>query len=236
MTLKPKSIRSMTRRLFCLVLAFITPLLGQDEDPKKKSGSGVEVKFFAEMVPPNLGTVFLLTGETRGDPFELPSDFLSNPVVVPERAMVLKTTNKEIPLCSITLPETGKSFAVILVANKPAGYKPIVVRTDDPAFKSGDVFFINRSDKLIVAKLGTTPLALKPGTTAKSRPDGAVDNTYYNIIFATREASGDKLLSSSRWPIDNLQRSYVIFFTSANGKTSFRAIDEYLPAPEGAKP
>lgn len=150
--------------------------------------------------------------------------------------MFLKTTNKEISLCSITLPETGKAFAVILVAAKPAGYKPIVVRTDDPTFEAGDVFFINRSDKIVLGKLGTTLLALKPNTSAKSRPAGAKENAYYDITFATRDATGDKLISSSRWPIDKLLRSYVIFFTSANGKTTFRAVDEYMTPPAETKP
>ena len=151
-----------------------------------------------------------------------------DPIPVSQRVMVLKTLEKGIPLCTITLPEAGKSFAVVLVASKAGGFTPIVVRTDDPGFKAGDVFFINRSEKTVLGKLGTTPLILKPGETAKSRATGAIDDTYYNIAFATRETTGDKLLSSSRWPVENHLRTYLFFFTNAQGRTAFRGVDEYL--------
>lgn len=227
----------MTTRIFCLLLACLLPAFAQEgNSAQKKSDSGVQVKFFAEGVPANLGTVFLLTGETKSAPFDLPVDFMSPAVEVPARAMILKTSAKEIPLCTITLPDTGKAFAIILVAAKPAGYKPIVVRTDDPTFKSGDVFFINRSVKTVLGKLGTTPLILKPGEALKSRPAGAKENAYYDVTFATRDETGDKLISSTRWPIDQLLRSYLIFFTSANGKTSYRAVDEYMTPPADANP
>lgn len=222
----------MSFRFLSLLLALVSPLIAQEKKPAKPATGSVQVKFLAEMTPPDLGQVFLQLGETKSPAFVLPTNHLSDPVAVSERVMVLKTLEKELPLCPITLPETGSSFAVVLVTAKPTGYRPIVVRTDDPAFKPGDVFFINRSEKIVLGKLGTTPLVLKPGETAKSRPTGPVDNTYYDIAFATREENGDKILSSSRWPIDNNLRSYLFFFTNAQGRTSFRAVDEYL-APAG---
>ena len=227
----------MFLRFSSLLLAFSLPVIAQ-EKPAAKPGSGkFQVKLLAEHAPAALGDVFLQLGETeKSANFTLPTNRLSDPIPVPERVMVLKTLEKEIPLCTITLPEAGSSFAVILVTAKPAGYQPIVVRTDDPGFKAGDVFFINRSDKVVLGKLGTTPLVLKPGETAKSRPTGAVDNTYYDIAFATREEKGDKLLSSSRWPMDNNLRSYLFFFTNAKGRTTFRAGDEYLEPAATKKP
>ncbi|MEO5917703.1 MAG: hypothetical protein ABIS50_25960 [Luteolibacter sp.] len=226
----------MSLRLFILLLALLSPAIAQEKPPSKSAAGNLQVRLLAEVVPENLGKVFLLLGETKSAEFELPANFLSDPVAVSSRAMVLKTINKEVSLCTIALPEQGNSFAVILVTAKPAGYKAIVVRTDDPTFKAGDVFFINRSEKTVLGKLGTSPLILKPGETEKSRPTGAIDNTYYDIAFATREESGDKLLSSSRWPIDNQLRSYLFFFTNAQGKTTFRAVDEYLIPAAPAKP
>ena len=224
----------MSYRLFGLLLALLSPVIAQDKKPSRKSDAGLQVRLLAEVTPPGLGKVFLSFGEDKSEGFVLPSNQLSDGIPVLERGMVLKTVEKNIPLCSITLPEAGKSFAVILVTAKPSGFKPIIVRTDDPTFKAGDVFFINRSEKTVLGKLGQTPLILKPGTSAKSRPTGAVEDTYYDIAFATREEKGDKLLSSSRWPIDNNLRSYLFFFTNAQGRTSFRAVDEYLPAPASA--
>lgn len=219
----------MIFRLSALLLALLCPVVAQDKEaPAKKADSGIQVRLLAEVAPPGIGNVFLSFGEGKSEGFVLPTNQLSDSVPVSGREMQLKTVDKNIPLCAITLPEAGKSFAVILVTAKPSGYEPIVVRTDDPAFKAGDVFFINRSNKTVLGKLGQTPLLLKPGTTAKSHPTGAVENTYYDIAFATREEKGDKLLSSSRWPIDNNLRSYLIFFTNAQGRTTFRAVDEYM--------
>lgn len=220
----------MSLRHFALILILSVPAFAQEPAPEKKGKGNVQVKLLAEEFPENLGKVYLLFGETRSEIFELPVNRLSNPVMASARTMVLKLANKDIALCPITLPEEGKSFAIVLVTAKPAGFKPIVVRTDDPAFKPGDVFFINRSEKTILGKLGTTPLILKTGETAKSRPTGAVENTYFDIAFATRDETGDKVISSSRWPIDNDLRSYLFFFTNAQGRTTFRAVDEYLTA------
>lgn len=60
--------------------------------------------------------------------------------------------------------------------------------------------------------------------------------TYYDIAFATREPTGDKLLSSSRWPVENHLRTYLFFFTNAQGRTTFRGVDEYLTADKPANP
>jgi hypothetical protein len=226
--LKPAIPLSMTIRCFALFLSLMVPAISQETEPAKKSKSDIQVKFLAEAFPESLGKVFLLFGESKSEDFVLPVNRLSSPIAVSTRTMVLKLVDKEVSLCPVTLPEAGKSFAVVLVTAKPAGFMPIVVRTDDPGFRAGDVYFINRSEKTILGKLGTTPLVLKAGETTKSRPSGAVDNTYYDIAFAIREKSGDKLINSSRWPIDNDLRSYLFFFTNAQGRTTFRAVDEYL--------
>jgi hypothetical protein len=213
----------MFLRIIALQLLFV--LTGFSQSEKKPD---LQVQFLAEQFPEKLGKVYLSFGEAKSEPFDLPMNRLSDPVVAAGRAMVLKLAEKDVPLCSLTVPEQGKSFAIVLVTAKPAGFKPIVVRTDDPAFRAGDVFFINRSEKTILGKLGTAALVLKPGETTKSRPNGAVDNAYYDISFAVREGTTDKLISSSRWPVDNALRSYLFFFTNAEGRTTFRAVDEYL--------
>ena len=227
----------MSIRLFSLLLAaFVSPLVAQEESPTKDPVSGIRIRLLAEQAPETFGKVFLQFGETKSEAFTLTTNRLADPIPVGQRLMVLKTFEKNIALCTINLPDAGKTFAVVLVASKAGGFTPIVVRTDDPGFKAGDVFFINRSEKTVLGKLGTTPLVLKPGETAKSRATGAIDNTYYDIAFATREPTGDKLLSSSRWPVENHLRTYLFFFTNAQGRTAFRGVDEYLKADKPAKP
>lgn len=226
----------MNSRIFCLFLGLLSPLAAQDAKPVKKSDGSVQVRFLAEEAPEQLGQVALFFGKEKSQGVTLPTNQLSPPVSVSGRALVLKTLEKEIPLCAITLPENGSAFAVILVVAKPAGFRPVVVRTDDPNFKAGDVYFINRSEKTILGKLGATTLALKPGESSKNRPSGAVNNTYYDIAFATRDEIGDKVISSTRWPVDENLRSYLFFFTNAEGRTTFRAVDEYMTPAVVAQP
>lgn len=226
----------MIHRILGLLAVLLTTVVAQDKAAGNKKDSSVSVRLLAEQFPPEIGMVILSFGEEKSEKFTIPTNYLSTPVPVSERKMILKTAEKDIPLCTINLPEAGKAFAVILVVAKPAGFTPIVVRTDDPSFKAGDVFFINRSDTTVLGKLGNTPLVLKSGETTKSRPSGAVEETYYDIAFATREATGDKLISTSRWPIDIDIRSYLFFFTNAEGRTTFRAVDEQLVPAAAGKP
>ncbi len=129
----------MTFRILCLLLACVTPLPGQEESATKKKNSGIQLTFMAETVPDKLGKVFLLTGETRTEAFELPSDYLSDPVQVAERVMILKTEQKEIPLSTINLPEDGKSFAIILLAAKPAA-SPAATSSSAPPAGSSTIY------------------------------------------------------------------------------------------------
>lgn len=223
-----------THLIPALLLALLFPVSAQDQPKPKKSEGGVQVRLLAEVVPPNLGKVYLATAdgksteEVKSNAVDLPTTELSPPIVVPAREMLLKTVEKGITLGTVKLPDEGKSFAIILVAAKPAGYRPIVVRTDDPNFKIGDVMFINRSEKTVLGKLGDTPLIVKPGEVTKSRPSNPKENAYYDIAFAVREPTGDRLISTTRWPIDETLRSYVFFFTNAEGRTTFRAVDEFI--------
>ncbi|GAA5130976.1 hypothetical protein JIN84_05465 [Luteolibacter yonseiensis] len=208
-----------------ILLQLLLVLTAFSQSDKK---TDLEVQLLAEQFPEKLGQVYLVFGDKKSQPFDLPTNRLSDSVAAEGRTMVLKLAQKDVPLCTITLPDQGKSFALLLVAAKPSGFKPLVIRTDDSTFRAGDVFFVNSTDKTILGKLGTAPLTLKPGETTKSRPNGAVDNTYYNIAFAIREGTTDKLISSTRWPVDQGLRSYVFFFTNAEGRTTYRAVDEYL--------
>lgn len=217
----------MTRRFFGLGLLLLQPLTAQTTQKEE----GPQVRFLAERVPDTLGEVVIQNGEHKSAAFKLPVNQLSPPITATARSFALKSVDKGQALCPITLPEAGKSFAVILVLAPPAAYAPIVVRTDDPEFKAGDVFFINRSTQTVLAKLGDTKLALKAGESKKSQPTNPVNNTYYDIAFATQEGEKTKMISTTRWPIDNLLRSYVFFFTTAEGTTSFRAVDEYMTPP-----
>jgi hypothetical protein len=218
------------RHLLLLALSFCpltSLLLAQDTPATPKSA--IKLRVLAEVVPEALGPVYLLAGEARTAEFELPANNVSDPIAVAGRSLILKTSAANLSLCTFTLPAEGKSFVVIFSPAKPAGYKAEMVRTDDPSFKRGDVFFLNRTDQTILGKLGTKELVLASGKTAISRPEGATEGVYYDVAFAARSEAGNKLLSTVRWPVDDQIRSYVFFVQDPTGRISYRAVDEFMP-------
>jgi hypothetical protein len=106
----------------------------------------------------------------------------------------------------------------------------VIVRTDDPSFRRGDVFFLNLTTHTVLGKLGTRPLVLESGKSAINRPDGPKEKGYYDIAFATRQENEDRIFSSSRWPIDDQIRSYLFFLQEESGRITYRAVDEFIPA------
>ncbi len=218
-----------------LFVALILPLSAQKTKLAGKAESRVTLRLLADAVPEGQGKVLLQAENSKSDPLDLSTSALSAPVVMSARSMVLKAADNDTPLCTIALPAEGKSFAVLLAPEKPAGYVPFFVRLDDDSFKPGDVFFINRSPKTVVLKLGGNELVLEAGKSVKSRPTNPVDNNYYDIIISERDAAGDKIITSSRWPVDDKLRSYVFFSTNARGRTTYRAVDEYLEAADAKK-
>ncbi|MEO5711952.1 MAG: hypothetical protein ABIT37_00545 [Luteolibacter sp.] len=218
-----------------LFAALVLPLSAQKAKPSGKGESGITLRLLADEVPEGQAKVVLQTGDSKSAAIDLPTATLSVPVVVPARTVVLKAADKDDPLCSITLPDEGKSFAILLAPEKPAGYAPFVLRLDDDTFKAGDMFIINRSAKTVVLKLGGTEVVLEVGKTVKSHPTNPVDDNYYNVTISERDPSGDKLVTSSRWPVDVHLRSYLFFSTNDKGRTTFRAVDEYLEAADGKK-
>lgn len=221
--------RLLTFLMLPVALAsFASFAFGQAPSPSTRPA--ITLRLLAEVVPEDLGPVCLVAGENRSDSIEISANNVSEPVVVGARKLALKLSDKDLSLCSFTLPDAGKSFVVIFSPAKPAGYRAEVVRTDDPTFKRGDVFFLNRTDQTILGKLGTKPLVLAPGKSVISRPAGATDGAYYDIAFAARTDAGDKILSTVRWPIDDQIRSYIFFVQDPNGRVSYRAVDEFVPA------
>jgi hypothetical protein len=186
-------------------------------------------------VPEGQAKVVLVTDGNKSAELDLSTSALSEPIVVPSRATVLKAADKDASLCAITLPPEGKSFAVLLAPHKPGGYVPFVIRLDDQSFKPGDLFVVNSGAKTVVLKLGGSEVVLESGKSIKTRPTDPVDKSYYDIVFRERDAAGEKLITSTRWPVDLHLRSYIFIFTNDNGRTSYRAVDEYIAAAADGK-
>jgi hypothetical protein len=216
-------------------LLFTSLLLISGLHAQTQVAKDLQVRFLAERSPQQIGQVVMAVGENRSTPFDLPSNYLSTPLTPTARTFNLRAVTPDVSLASITLPEDGKSFIVLLIPAKEGGFKPIVIRSDDPAFKSGDVYFYNHSPKVILGYVGTAKFSLEAGKGMVLRPTGARAENFYDVGFGVREEQGDRTLSQTRWPVDDKVRSYVFFFVNpSTSLLDFRAVDEFIPPP--AKP
>lgn len=217
----------MTPRLPLLLLVTIS-LLFSDHPTQgaAKAKKGIHLRLLACEVTKEQPKVLLETKESKSDVFDLPSSAFTVPLPVSGRVVVLKAPGNEAPLSNIELPGQGDSFAVLLASQKPSGFVPTVVRLDDASFEPGDYHFINCSEKIVVLKLGGTEVVLEAGNAATSRPTEPVHNRHYNVTMSTRDDSADKIFASTRWPLNQTKRAFVVFFTQPNGRVTYRAVDE----------
>ena len=213
-------------RIATLFALLFSALASAQDAPK---GGDLKVRFLAERTPQDLGQVLMATEKEKSPPFDLPVNNLSVPQPAPARVFALKpATGKDVALANVTLPENGKSFIVLLVP-AAAGYKPVVIAAEDPAFKPGDVYFYNHGDKPVLGYVGTATFVLPPGKGQTLTPKGAKEGKFYDVGFGVREKEGDRALSTTRWPVDDKIRSYVFFFVNPSTKRlDFRAVDEFV--------
>ncbi|MBK1827771.1 hypothetical protein [Haloferula rosea] len=190
------------------------------------------VRFLAERVPKELGSVSMFAEEARSEPFSLPTNHLSQAQPAPGRRFVLRPEGKEMTVAKVALPEDGKSFIVLLLPSRKAGYETVVIRDDAPNFRPGDVYVHNNASKTVLGYVGSTKFTIAPAQGKSIRPEGARDEGFYDVGFGVREKAGDRALSKTRWPVEEQIRSYVFFFMNPETqRVDFRAVDEFV-APE----
>lgn len=217
----------LTPRLPLLFLATISLLFAaHPAQGAAKPKKGIHLRLLACEVTKEQPKVFLETKDSKSDVFDLPSSAFTAPMPVSRRVVALKAPDGDVSLSNIELPGQGDSFAILLAPQEPAGFIPTVVRLDDDSFKPGDYHFINCSEKTVVLKLGGTEVVLEAGNAATSRPTEPVHNHHYNVTMSTRSESADKIFASTRWPLDQTKRGFVIFFTQPNGRVTYRAVEE----------
>lgn len=192
------------------------------------------LRFLAERAPDNLGEVVLGIGDTLTPPFKLSSERLSDPIPAPARKMALRLKDRPLVLAEISLPESGAAFMILLIPDPKGGFLPVIIRADDVNFRGGDVYFYNHAPKPVLGYVGTAKFILKPEEGKLVRPAGAKEETYYDVGFGVREAEGDRVMRTLRWPVMTRSRSYVFFFQNpVKNRIDFRAVDEFV-APQAA--
>jgi hypothetical protein len=201
--------------------------------PAQTSGSkgGPKVRFLAERAPEAIGKVMLVAKEAKSAQFDLPTNHLSEPQTPPERIFSVWSAARNVSVATVTLPEQGDSFIVLLVPSADGGYKPIVISAKDANFKPGDIYFYNHADKTVLGYVGTSKFILEPAKGKTVRPQGPSgdEKNYYEVGLGIREKEGDRTLSTARWPVQKDMRMYVFFYLNPKSqRLDFRAVDEFV--------
>lgn len=197
------------------------------------AAGGPSLRFLAERAPGNLGEVVLAVGDQLTPPFTLSSQRLSDPLIAPARKLALRLREKPLVLSQISLPENGDSFIILLIPDPKGGFRPVVINAADVNFRGGDVYFYNHSPKPVLGYVGSAKFMLNPEEGKLLRPAGAKDETYYDVGFGVREAEGDRVMRTLRWPVLTRSRSYVFFYHNPlKDRIDFRSVDEFIAPVE----
>ena len=197
-----------------------------------QNDASVQVRFLAQVLPDGLGTVVMASGEEIGEPFTLPTLNLSKHLEPPARTFALKAGEGQL-LGTVALPENGRDFIVLLVVGKGAGYIPIIIDSSDAGFQVGDVYAYNSSSHTIQGKVGSLGFMIPAGKSRIITPAGAIEGRYYDVAFGLRNEADKsvRVISTSRWPVTKVRRSYLFFFDEPQNDTvTYRAVDEYMPS------
>jgi len=195
----------------------------------------VSVRFVAQKLPAELGKILMVSGNgkesgMRSVAFDLPMNNLTGPLITPGRKFFITQIDKTQPLATVSLPETGSDFIVLLLIGE-TGFTPVILPDNDVSFKPGDIYLHNTSAIQIFGQVGTIKVALNPGQGQILKPAGAVNDAYYSVAFAVKEKKRARYLTTSRWPATDRTRVYVFFYDDPrNQRVSFRAVDELIAA------
>lgn len=208
---------------------FLFASLAFADEPK----NALEVRLVAERLPKRLGKVVLVSGEEHTEPFVLPMNNLSTPKKVPGRVFQLVSTKRKLILATVRLPQQGNSFVVLLIPSSEEGYKPVVVPFKNPKFKAGDIYLHNNARDTVIGMIGAGKFSIAPGKGSYFSPKFIDDDKrYHDVGIAVKFETGNRVISTTRWPKSKSTRYYVFFYVNPkNDRVTYRAVDEYIEPP-----
>jgi hypothetical protein len=216
-------------RSIAACIACLTPFAAAQGDSSSKD---TLIRFTSFGLADAGAEYILASGETKTDPFLIPDNGFSAPVIPPASGNTLALGNaKETPfrsLASIKLPDAGKRFLVILLPDKNQTLRAIVVRADDPAFRPGQIMIMNLAPETLAADLGGEKLTFPPGARTIFRPQRKGDLANYQVRFYQAKDGQPKLFAASLWPFFDAKRAFVFLHVDpASGSPTYRSIDEF---------
>jgi hypothetical protein len=224
--------------LCCVVAVSAANLASAQQASVNPARAGVSIAWVAATNFEGGAQAVLRGGdEWRSAPFDVPTNHLTEPIAVPVRAISIEAGGREVG--KVSLPEEGRTFVAILVPAAENRWRALVVRTDDGTFRPGDLFLYNGSPTMVGGKLGKQDFSLTSGSSRSVRPKPDIGKPYFDVNLYFREDEKTRILSTTRWPVDDRTRGYIFFFVDPKAqRLTYRAVDEYVPPPAagGGKP
>ena len=123
---------------------------------------GLSVRFAAQYRPPEMPPVVMTLGETVTAPFEISTEWLSDPMAAPGRSFALTAEGAEKEFVKVKLPESGSSFVILLVAGKDRTAIPLVIPDNRTTLKGWDAYAYNSTEATLLGLLGRKNSASSP--------------------------------------------------------------------------
>ncbi len=216
-------------RLFAACLACLAPFAAAQEKPSSKD---TLIRFTSFGLPDDSGEYVLASGETKSDPFAIPSNGFSLPVTSPAGSKTFTLGNAKdasfSSLATVKLPDTGERFLVILLPEKDQTLRAIVVRADDPEFRPGQIMIMNLAPETFTADLGDQKLTFAPDSRTIFHPQRTDNLSNYQVRFFYIKDDKPKRFAASLWPYFDDKRTFVfLYMDKATGSPTLRSIDEF---------
>jgi len=213
-----------------LIFAVCLPALATAREGSSKE---TLLRFTSFGLQENAGVEYVVAaGEVQTPPFTIPDNGFSPPVPAPGEGAVLALGKPGATplrsLATITLPETGKRFLVLIFPGKGDALKAVLVRADDPAFRPGHVMILNLSTESLASDLGGKKLRFDPGSQTIFRPRRKDDLANYQVRFYQFREGKPKIFAANLWPYFDKKRAFIFLHTDpASGSPTYRSIDEF---------
>lgn len=216
------------KSILFLLASLPTLLIAQGERSSKEP----LLRFAYVGVSENKLEYVLSVGMNRSKPFVIPNNEFSVPVSPPRGAdplMVGKENEDAFQgLATITIPDAGDRFLVLLFPEEKNTLRAVVIRADDPTFLPGHIMIFNIANQPLTAELGEEKFTFTPDSQTLFRPTKKGDLANYQIRFYQEKEGKTKLFAASLWPYFDDKRVFVILYMDAtSGSPRYRSIDEF---------
>ena len=222
----------MIRQLSCLLLATVCVAASISHAATESAAPGVR----ALLLVPGGPVVKLhpLSGKIVGDAVQVGARGLSDPFrpATREFSLAVPDSKQETGhrvVANVPLPAEGGDF-IILLEPARSMFKVHVVNARESRFGSDSVLFFNATETTLGAALGQSKVFIKPRMVVFAKPPRKGGKPFYQVTLYQPDDGRARPFVNTRWPHRNGSRCYVFLYRGQNGRLSYQAVDEVLPA------